>query len=163
MSDCRFGAGDFVAIPAFGGTCAEVLSKHPLGSGWQLWVRLPSGNEISVSCESVGPCLQRASAAQAGDVMETDAAIDQARSQPTFEEIDRSLREVEFLSRLMPGERRSTRSFATERPEDTLREVSEAYRMIRPMLSALSDSPFLRGGWQQALKNYVELMDSTLA
>ena len=65
---CPYGVGDTVGIPAAGGICGVVERREPLGSGWQLWVRLPNGNTISVSCASVGPCLQPLDQAEKGNL-----------------------------------------------------------------------------------------------
>lgn len=158
MSDCDFDRGDFVSIPAFGGICAEVIRKEPLGTGFQLWVRLSSGQELSVSCSSVGPCNQvpGAGALNAADTEGEAPRVERALS---FRQIDQGIRETELFNSVRPGEAPVLDSASGE-PEGKLREISRAYQMVRPILVAMGDSPFLRTAWRHALQIYIQLMDS---
>lgn len=160
MSECRFDEGDSVSIPAFGGICAEVLRKEQLGNGWQLWVRLPSGQELSVSCTSVGPCRRMAEMSvldAAGDTGLGEETLNVERPL-TFEQIDQGIRGTELFNRVRPGERH-VMDTASE-PETKLREIGRGYEMVRPILIAMRDSPFFRPAWRHALQIYIELMDS---
>jgi hypothetical protein len=75
----------------------------------------------------------------------------------TFEQIDQGIRETELFNLVRPGERHVMEA---AEPEGKLREISRAYQMVRPILIAMGDSPFIRTAWRHALQIYIQLMDS---
>ena len=161
MSDCNFDRGDFVSIPAFGGVCAEVIRKEPLGTGFQLWVRLSSGQELSVSCSSVGPCsrVPRVEALNGAADADNEEETPRVERSLSFQQIDRGIRETELFNSVKPGEALVFDPTDVE-PEGRLKEIGRAYEMVRPILVAMGDSPFLRTAWRHALQIYIQLMDS---
>lgn len=80
-----------------------------------------------------------------------------AEREYTFEEIDSHVRSQD-LSQFEEA-KTFTAEAAKAQPAQVLPQICGIYRVVRPILIALSNLPFIPQAWRNALKTFIRLMD----
>lgn len=78
----------------------------------------------------------------------------------TFEEIDQHIKSANLAQFEHGGGGHFTAAAVAANPSDVLKKICSIYRVIRPILVALSNLPLIPGSWKTALKTFISLMDT---
>ncbi len=81
-----------------------------------------------------------------------------AEREYTFEEIDRHISSQD-LSQFEAGAKAFTAETVKAQPAQAVQQICGIYRVVRPILVALSNLPFIPQSWRNALKTFIRLMD----
>ena len=80
-----------------------------------------------------------------------------AKNNPTFEEVDRMIQKAD-LSALQKAPRAAAR--AAVDPTAVFGQVCAAYKVIRPILALLLNTPLLPKKWKDAIKAFMKVLDA---
>lgn len=81
-----------------------------------------------------------------------------AEREYTFEEIDKQIQQAD-LDGFERGAREVTAEAVAAQPANVLPRICEVYRVVRPILVALSNFPLIPERWRRALKVFISWMD----
>lgn len=78
----------------------------------------------------------------------------------TFEEIDQHIKAANLAQFETGGANHFTAAAVAASPADVLKKLCAIYKVIRPILVALSAFPFIPASWKSAIKVFMSLMDT---
>ncbi len=79
-----------------------------------------------------------------------------AKDNPTFEEVDKLIQKADLASLRAP----SAAARAAADPAAIFGQVCAAYKVIRPILALLLNTPFLPKKWKDAVKAFMKVLDA---
>jgi hypothetical protein len=80
-----------------------------------------------------------------------------AKDNLTFEQVDKLIQKAD-LSALQPRPRATARAAAD--PTAVIAQVCAAYKVIRPILGLLVNTPFIPKKWKDVVKGFMRVMDA---
>jgi hypothetical protein len=81
-----------------------------------------------------------------------------AKDNPTFEEVDKLIQKAD-LSALQKAPRAAAARAAVD-PAAVFGQVCAAYKIIRPILALLLNTPLLPKKWKDAIKAFMKVLDA---
>lgn len=78
---------------------------------------------------------------------------------PTFEEVDKHIQAAD-LSAFQAGGKHHLAAGAATAPAAAIPSVCGAYKVIRPILNLLLNTPFIPQRWKDAIKVFMGVLDS---
>lgn len=80
-----------------------------------------------------------------------------AKDNPTFEEVDKLIQKAD-ISALQKAPRAAARAAAD--PAAVFAQVCAAYKIIRPILALLLNTPLLPKKWKDAIRAFMKVLDA---
>jgi hypothetical protein len=77
----------------------------------------------------------------------------------TFEEIDKHVQQADLNAFAQGGAHHFTAAAAQATPGDVLKKICAIYKVVRPILVAVSKIPLIPKKWRDAITTFVGLMD----
>lgn len=81
----------------------------------------------------------------------------------TFEQIDAHVSKLNLADFKTGGSKHFTSADVTANPGTVLQKICAIYKGIRPILWAVSKIPLIPAKWRDAIKTFIDLMDSICA
>jgi len=78
----------------------------------------------------------------------------------SFEEINQHIANADIKEFEPGGKSHFTASMVATQPGSVLQKLCGAFKVIRPILMAISSFPLLPPSWRQAIKVFISLMDT---
>ncbi len=78
----------------------------------------------------------------------------------SFEEINQHIANADLAKFQPGGESHFTTNAISASPGQVLQKVCGIYKVVRPILVAISNFPLIPGNWRTAIKTFIALMDT---